>query len=96
MRRANWSAPALADLSRLRDFLFAKNPRAATEAITAIREAVQFLEQFPAAGRLVFTDDPHVREWIVPFSNAGYVLRYGTDGDRVTVLRVRHMREVGF
>ena len=93
MARAAWSLEALEDLSRLYAFLVTKSPRAAIEAITSIREGILELAQFPAAGRLPPTGDPRQREWLIFYSNSGYVVRYEIDGDSVTIAAIRHMRE---
>jgi plasmid stabilization system protein ParE len=94
--RITWSREALRDLSRFHDFLLEKNPRAAADAVAAIRESVGMLEKFPAAGRMTATGDPSIREWVVPFRNAGYVLRYEVDGAKITIAAIRHMREGRF
>ncbi len=93
MARIAWSREALNDLSRLRDFLVEKNPRAAIMAIAAIREGVLMLERFPAAGRMTPSGGPKMREWLIPYGNTGYVVRYEIDGDRVRIAAIRHMRE---
>jgi plasmid stabilization system protein ParE len=87
---------ALEDLSRLYAFLVTKSPGAATNAIAAIRHGVLELERFPAAGRLTPTGGPRQREWLISYSNSGYVVRYEIDGDTVIVAAVRHMRENRF
>ena len=36
------------------------------------------------------------REWIIDFGDSGYVARYCIDSERVTILAVRHQKEVGY
>jgi plasmid stabilization system protein ParE len=36
------------------------------------------------------------REWVIDFGDSGYVARYRISSDGVTILAVRHQREVGF
>jgi plasmid stabilization system protein ParE len=36
------------------------------------------------------------REWIIDFGDSGYVARYRIAPDAVTILAVRHQKEVGF
>ena len=36
------------------------------------------------------------REWIIDFGESGYVARYRIEVDAVTMLAVRHQKEVGF
>jgi plasmid stabilization system protein ParE len=88
-----WTANALANLSRLRDFLIEKSPGAARRAIAAIREGVRTLEQFPQAGRLVEDEGGDVRDWIIHFGREGYKVRYRNEDGRILILAVRHMRE---
>jgi plasmid stabilization system protein ParE len=35
------------------------------------------------------------REWIIDFGDSGYVARYRIDSGVVTILAVRHQKEVG-
>lgn len=36
------------------------------------------------------------REWVIDFGDSGYVGRYRIDSDAITILAVRHKKEVGF
>ncbi len=36
------------------------------------------------------------REWIIDFGDSGYVARYHIGSNVVTILAVRHPKEVGF
>ncbi|MCX8518171.1 MAG: type II toxin-antitoxin system RelE/ParE family toxin [Rhodoferax sp.] len=36
------------------------------------------------------------REWIIDFGDSGYVARYHIAPNAVTILAVRHQKEVGF
>jgi plasmid stabilization system protein ParE len=47
-------------------------------------------------GRPVEEMDPEFREWLIDFGNSGYVRLYRLDGDRVSILAVRHQRETGY
>lgn len=62
----------------------------------AIRRGVKVLEEQPGMGRPVEDMDKEFRDWIIDFGNSGYVARYRIDGSTVTILAVRHQREVGF
>ncbi|ALQ96008.1 plasmid stabilization protein (plasmid) [Xylella fastidiosa] len=35
-------------------------------------------------------------EWLIDFGDSGYVAHYRIDGDTVTILAVRHQKEVGY
>lgn len=47
-------------------------------------------------GRPVEDMDDEFRDWIIDFRDSGYVARYRVDQKFVTVLAVRHQKEVGF
>jgi plasmid stabilization system protein ParE len=40
--------------------------------------------------------DNEYRDWIIDFGDSGYVARYRVDPQFVSVLAVRHQKEVGF
>lgn len=65
---------AVDDLARVRDFLDANSPDAAKRAVATVFAALQRLEDFPNLGRP--TDDVSIRQIVVPFGSACYVLRY--------------------
>jgi plasmid stabilization system protein ParE len=96
MSRLIWSAAALSDVKRLFDFLKSKDLEAAKRAVKAIREGVKVLEKQSGVGRPVEGMDDEFRDWIIDFGDSGYVVRYRVDQRTVTVLAVRHQREVGF
>jgi plasmid stabilization system protein ParE len=91
-----WSPLALLDVQCLYHFLAPKNPDAAKRAVKAIRQGVKVLEQQPGIGRPVEDMDDEFRDWIIDFGDSGYVARYRIDQNYVTVLAVRHQKEVGF
>lgn len=81
------------DLERLYDFLVLKDTLA-ERAFQAVHKAMELLEDFPFSGRKVFEDDALLRELVVPFGSAGYVILFKIVDDRtVTILAVRHQRE---
>ena len=96
MSRLIWSPSALLDVQRLYRFLAPKNPDAAKRAVKAIRQGVKVLEQQSGVGRPVEVMDDEFRDWIIDFGDSGYVVRYRVDQQSVTVLAVRHQKEVGF
>ena len=91
-----WTPSALLDVQRLYRFLVVKNPDAARRAVKAIRQGVKVLEQQPTVGRPVEEMDNEYRDWIIDFGDSGYVARYRVDPQFVSVLAVRHQKEVGF
>lgn len=99
MPRLIWSQPALLDVQRLYRLLTPKNPDAAQRAVRAIRQGVKVLAQQPGIGRPIadMADMPEeFREWIIDFGDSGYVARYRIESDAVTILAVRHQKEVGY
>jgi toxin ParE1/3/4 len=87
------SKEAMADIVRLRQFLQDKEPQAAQDATLALQNAIRSLEIFPGRGRPSGLSG--VRELLVPFGRSAYLLRYGHDSARKTVIiiRVWHGRE---
>ncbi len=94
-----YSDSAQEDLLRLFDFLLdraktAEDFDAAQLAVDAIRDAVE-----RSLGRSPFVyrkagDNPFLRELLIPFRGAGYVVLYEiNDAVHVTVLAVRHQLE---
>ena len=96
MPRLIWTPSALLDVQRLYRLLVVKNPDAARRAVKAIRQGVKVLEQQPKVGRPVEEMDNEYRDWIIDFGDSGFVARYRVDPQFVSVLAVRHQKEVGF
>lgn len=82
------------DLERLFASLAEQDVAAAERALAAIKMAMGILEGFPFTCRKASTDNPFLRELLVPFGSAGYVALFEIEGrDTVTVIAVRHQRE---
>ncbi len=97
MPQVRFAPPALRDLERLREFLRPKSPDVARRAAAAIKEAVQVLGQHPQIGRPADNLEPEYRELLIDFGDSGYIALYRYDsGDFVTVLTIRHQKEVGY
>lgn len=69
---------------------------AAKRAGEVIIKAVQVLGLQPQLGRPIEDMPDEFREWIIDFGDSGYVARYRIDQEIVTILAVRHQKEVGF
>lgn len=93
-----WSPKAIECIKRLYNFLAEKNIDAAKAAAALLFQQAELLEAFPNAGRPADDLDPEYREILIPFGATGYVLLYHFDEDRaaVTVLAVRHQKEVSY
>lgn len=96
MPRLIWSQPALLDVRRLYRFLAVKNMDVAKRAVNTVRQGVSVLGNHPGIGRPIEDLPDEFREWLIDFGDSGYVTRYRIDADAVTILAVRHQKEVGF
>ncbi len=95
MSRLIWSPAALLDVQMLYRFLAPKNMDAAKRAVTAMRQGVRVLGQQPGIGRPIDEMPVEFREWIIDFGESDYVVRYRLDSNGVTILAVRHQKELG-
>jgi len=88
---------AEADLVRLYDFILqrdASDLAMAERALAAIGHAIRGLEMSPFSYRKVRSNDPFLREIIIPFGAAGYVALFEIGhAHTVTILAVRHQLE---
>lgn len=88
--KVRWSRRALADVSRLYEFLATLDPDAAARARGLIRNAPQRLAEMPRIGQRVDAfKDAEVRR--IPVGV--YELRYEIYGGEFFILRVHHQRE---
>ena len=87
------SPRAKKDLERLRIFLAETNVTASERAVARLLAAIQSLRDFPGRGRPIAQTG--LRELIVPFGKAGYVVRYYHSAryDGIVILRIWHSRE---
>jgi len=95
MARLVWSRRALLSIGRLRSFLSARNPDAARRAVRTIRRGVRVLAVHPEIKRPCEGLPPGYREWWIRVGGSGYLALYRHDGESVSILAVRHAREVG-
>ena len=79
------------DLLRLEDFLIERAPRAALRASALISDAVLSLSELPERGRSATTLG--LRELVVPFGGAAYIIHYRVREGSVVVSRIFHSRE---
>jgi plasmid stabilization system protein ParE len=79
---------------RLYTYLPDRDIAAATCALEALQKSADVLKEFPFTCRKVDRHNAFLRELIVPFGSAGYVVLFEVDdASTVTVLAVRHQRE---
>ena len=95
--RVRLSAQARVDIDQLYNLILEREDDIADaeRALEALDAGLQTLGDFPYACRKAGEgQDPFLRELIVGFGAAGYVVLYGIDNDaHVTVAAVRHQRE---
>ena len=95
MTRIRYAPKAVVDFDRIVDFLTesgAGSPEGVGESVV---EAIEILAQHPMIGRPA---DSGLRELVISRGKSGYVALYRFDvaTDTVTILAMRHQREVGF
>lgn len=90
-----WLKSAVADLTRLKQFIMEHNPKAAEHAARKIKNAVFRLSAHPQLGKPI-DDLPQFRDLGIPFGAGGYVLRYRSHHQTIYVVHIRHYRENNF
>jgi len=94
MTVVEYALQALDDLDRLEEFLLEVDAPAARQTIPLIISAVETLRLHPNIGR---RSGSQPRELVISRGETGYMAlyRYNEIRDVVTVLAIRHQREVG-
>ena len=87
---------ALADLERICELNFARDPATALDHIEKVRSAVLVLEVHPEIGRPV--PGSTLRELVISHGKSGYVAlyEYSAGEGLVRVAAIRHQREAGY
>ncbi|HCS65622.1 MAG TPA: plasmid stabilization protein [Cellvibrio sp.] len=86
-----YSAEALEDLVRLRDFIAEHNPQAATRIAQQLLQRIEHLRNFPMIGINV-TQAP-VAGSVKDFVFGNYLVRYAVQPDSLCILRIWHHLE---
>ncbi|MSQ58892.1 MAG: type II toxin-antitoxin system RelE/ParE family toxin [Betaproteobacteria bacterium] len=97
---------ALADIERIFEFNFERDPETALDHVENIRTATLVLEQHPQIGRLIRSvggaaagrPRPMLRELVISQGKTGYVAlyEYSQVEKLVRVVSIRHQREAGY
>ena len=95
MPQVRYAPEAIRDLQRLREFLRPLNPTSAKRPSERIRNTLQVVGYQPHIGRPIEELPDEFREWVIEFGDNGYLVRYRIDADSVTILSMRHQKEVG-
>ena len=95
--RIRFTEEADADIDRLTTFLFEQaegNWPAVEQALKSIWAGIDHLQFSPFAYRKVDADNPFLRELVVGFGSAGYVVLFEIrDTHNVWIIAIRHQRE---
>ncbi len=95
--RVRYTQTARDDLLRLYAFLLEADLRVAKRALEAIDKGVDMLKSFPFTCRKADPANPFLRELLVSFGSSGYVALYEIEDNKtVTILAIRHQREVDY
>ncbi len=84
--RVRWTRPAVQQLADIGSYIAERDPKAAERVEVRLREAVQLLARFPAAGRPGRITG--TRELVV--SGTPYVIPYRVESGGVDILAVFH------
>ena len=85
------------DIKALYQFLLNQDIEAAKRAFNAISKITEFLQEFPFSCRKADDKTPFLREVIIPFGSSGYVALFEIENNNtVTILAVRHQREIDY
>jgi len=92
--QVRYTREAKEDIERLYTFLLEQDIQSARRAKDSIAKAMRLLEDFPFACRKSSSDNPFLREMLIPFGSSGYVALYEIEDKKtVTILAIRHQRE---
>lgn len=95
MAQVIYSTRSLENIERAFEFLALRSPESASNAVAAIRAAVQILAEHPLIGRAA---EAGLRELVISYGHTGYVALYWfiPGRDEVVVLAIRHQRELDY
>lgn len=92
--RVRFTRSARDDLLRLYDFQLERDVVVAERALDTVTKSLDLLREFPFSCRKAASDNPFLREIVIPFGSAGYVALFEIESkDTVTILAVRHQLE---
>ena len=88
---------AVEDLVRLRRFIAEHNPDSAARAANRIKSSAKLLSDQPLIGHPVRAstgeEREDIRDFLLTFGSAGYILRYQVFKKQIRILRIWHTRE---
>jgi len=86
--RLKFTATALKDLHRLKEFISKKNPLAATKYINQLLKVIRQLLIQPKLGK-VLDEEPLVRQLMA----GDYIVRYAVRDELIYILKIWHGKE---
>jgi plasmid stabilization system protein ParE len=90
----HYAEAARVDIKRLYAYLLERDEATAKSALSVIENGMKILADFPFSCRKASPENSFLRELVIPFGSAGYVLMFEIgDSETVTILAVRHQRE---
>lgn len=89
--RLVYSAEALKDLVRLRDFIAVHNPHAASRIAQQLLQRIEHLRSFPLIG--IDVEQAPVAGSVKDFVFGNYIVRYTVQADSLCILRIWHHLE---
>ncbi|MCC7546297.1 MAG: type II toxin-antitoxin system RelE/ParE family toxin [Burkholderiales bacterium] len=95
MAQVTFTATALEDLERIREFHGPEAACIAAVQIEKVLQATRILHDHPMVGRVVRRE---VRELVISHGGGGFLAlyRFYPQRDLVRVLHIRHQRELGY
>ena len=84
--RLRWSADAVNDLERIKQYIREDNPEAAYHVVRTIYKGCTALKKFPNRGRV--GREPQSRELV--FTTLPYIVVYRVKGDFIEISRIWH------
>ena len=86
--RSRYTVEARFHIRAIYDYIAERNPKAALEIVSRIRETAELLKEFPRIGHA--GSDPGTLEWVVRGSPYIIVYELDTDHDELLILGVFH------
>lgn len=95
--RVRFTPEAKEDIQRLYQFMLDQSSDdllLAHNALKAIGKGIDYLMYSPYSCRKVYTNNPYLRETVIPFGSSGYTALFEIEAHNiVTILAIRHQRE---
>ncbi|WP_237385955.1 type II toxin-antitoxin system RelE/ParE family toxin [Xenorhabdus sp. Sc-CR9] len=91
-----WLRSALHDVERIHRFWKQRDTAIASRAVSVIRQGVKLLLKHPQSGRPAEGFESEYCELLIDFGDSGFMILYRYDGKQVSIINVKHQRELGY